>query len=323
MAAKKSTASTGEKNTAKSKSASKKGLGKGLGSLIPMDEEEQVVEKIVEVPVEKVVEKIVEVPVEKIVEKIVEKPAQTTLRITEIEPNRGQPRRKFDEDALEDLADSIRQHGIIEPILVQKRDDHYEIVAGERRWRAAMKADLREVPVIIKDYSEQELFEVALIENIQRQDLNAIEEAQAYKRLIEEYHLKQEEVAERISKSRVAVTNSMRLLKLDTRVQEMVIDGRIQGGHARALLSIEDGDRQMEIAERVFDQKLSVRETESLIRSLKNKENTASTKKLPENDFVYRDYEEKLNKKLHTKVVIRNKSNNKGKIEIQYFLLLE
>ncbi|MCR5216942.1 MAG: ParB/RepB/Spo0J family partition protein [Lachnospiraceae bacterium] len=284
-----------------------------------MDEEEQVVEKIVEVPVEKVVEKIVEVPVEKIVEKIVEKPAETKLRITEIEPNRGQPRRKFDEDALEDLADSIRQHGIIEPILVQKRDDHYEIVAGERRWRAAMKADLREVPVIIKDYSEQELFEVALIENIQRQDLNAIEEAQAYKRLIEEYHLKQEEVAERISKSRVAVTNSMRLLKLDTRVQEMVIDGRIQGGHARALLSIEDGDRQMEIAERVFDQKLSVRETESLIRSLKNKENKASTKKLPENDFVYRDYEEKLNKKLHTKVVIHNKSNNKGKIEIQYF----
>lgn len=279
----------------------KGGLGKGLGSLIPgnLDDEKEDV-KIVE----------------KVVEKVVEKKVESKLRITELEPNRDQPRKMFDEDALQDLAESIKQHGVLQPILVQKREKYYEIIAGERRWRAAKIAGLKEVPVIIKDFTEQEIVEVALIENIQREDLNPIEEALAYKRLIEEYHLKQDEVAERVSKSRSAITNSTRLLKLDSRVQQMVIDDMISSGHARALISVTDNDKQYMIAQRIFDERLSVRETEALIKNL---DKPAKKKEAPSNDFVYRDYEEKLAKKLNTKVVIHNKENNKGKIEINYF----
>lgn len=279
----------------------KGGLGKGLGSLIPgnLDDEKEEV-KIVE----------------KVVEKVVEKKVESKLRITELEPNRDQPRKMFDEDALQDLAESIKQHGVLQPILVQKREKYYEIIAGERRWRAAKIAGLKEVPVIIKDFTEQEIVEVALIENIQREDLNPIEEALAYKRLIEEYNLKQDEVAERVSKSRSAITNSTRLLKLDTRVQQMVIDDMISSGHARALISVTDNDKQYMIAQRIFDERLSVRETEALIKNL---DKPAKKKEAPSNDFVYRDYEEKLAKKLNTKVVIHNKDNNKGKIEINYF----
>ncbi len=274
----------------------KGGLGKGLGSLIPgnLDDNEEV----------------------KVVEKVVEKKVESKLRINELEPNRDQPRKLFDEDALQDLAESIKQHGILQPILVQKREKYYEIIAGERRWRAAKIAGLKEVPVVIKDFTDQEIVEVALIENIQREDLNPIEEALAYKRLLEEYHLKQDEVAERVAKSRSAVTNSMRLLKLDQRVQQMVIDDMISSGHARALLSVEDGEKQYILAQRIFDDKLSVRETEKLIKNL---DKPAKKKEVPANDFVYRDYEEKLNKLLNTKVVIHNKENNKGKIEINYF----
>lgn len=274
----------------------KGGLGKGLGSLIPgnLDDEQEV----------------------KVVEKIVEKKVESTLRITELEPNRDQPRKQFNEDALHDLAESIKQHGVLQPILVQKRENYYEIIAGERRWRAAKIAGLKEVPVIIKDFTEQEIVEVALIENIQREDLNPIEEALAYKRLLEEYNLKQDEVAERVAKSRSAVTNSMRLLKLDVRVQQMVIDDMISSGHARALIAITDGEKQYTIAQKIFDERLSVRETETLIKNL---EKPVKKKEIPTNDFVYRDFEEKLNKALDTKVVIRNKANNKGKIEINYY----
>lgn len=222
----------------------------------------------------------------------------------------------FDEDALQDLAESIKQHGVLQPILVQRREKYYEIIAGERRWRAAKIAGLKEVPVIIKDFTDQEIVEVALIENIQREDLNPIEEALAYKRLLEEYNLKQDEVAERVSKSRSAVTNSMRLLKLDERVQQMVIEDMISSGHARALISVTDNEKQYMIAQRIFDERLSVRETESLIKNLDKPE---KKKEIPSNDFVYRDFEEKLAKKLNTKVIIHNKNNNKGKIEINYF----
>lgn len=291
-----------------------KGLnkGSGLGNLIPGGDEMDNEPKVVEV------EKIVEV--EKVVEKIIEKPADTMLRINEIEPNREQPRKIFDADALQDLAESIQQHGVIQPIIVQKRDNYYEIIAGERRWRAAKIAGLKEVPVVIKDYTDQEIVEIALIENIQREDLNPIEEALAYKRLLEEFNLKQDQVAERVSKSRSAVTNSMRLLKLDKRVQQMVIDDMISSGHARTILAIEDPDKQYQIAQKIFDERLSVRETETLIKNL---DKPVKKKEIPANDFVYRDYEDKLHKALNTKVVIHNKENNKGKIEISYFSMEE
>ena len=285
-----------------------------------------IVEKIVEVPVEKVVEKIVEVPVEKvvevpvekIVEKVIEKNAETLVKIDEIEPNRSQPRQNFDEDALQELADSIKLHGIIQPLIVQKKDDYYEIIAGERRWRAAKKAGLKEVPVVIKNFSEQEAMEVALIENIQRENLNPIEEALAYQKLIKDYKLKQDEVAEKVSKSRVAVTNSLRLLKLDERVQKMVIDDMISGGHARALLAVSNGDTQYALAMKAFDEKLSVREVEKLIKNIGSEE-TKKPKDKPKDDFVYRDIESKLKEIIGTKVVIHNKNNNKGKIEIEYY----
>ena len=230
----------------------KSGLGKGLETLIPVGEMEEIDNLIVK---EKKTEK---------------NSGDTVLKISQIEPNKSQPRKNFNEDSLQELADSIKQFGIIQPLVVQKKNKYYEIIAGERRWRAARIAGLKEVPVIIKDYSEQEVVEIALIENIQREDLNPIEEAQAYKRLLEEYNLKQDEVAERVSKSRTAVTNSMRLLKLSDKVQEMLIDEMITSGHARAILAIEDEELQYEIAERVMDEKLSVRETEKLVKAINN-----------------------------------------------------
>ena len=282
------------KNKTKTKGLGK-GLGRGIGSLIPAEESK-----------EKVVVK----------EVVVKEPADTKLKLSQIEPNRGQPRKMFDEDALAELADSIKQFGVLQPLLVQKEDDYYKIIAGERRWRAAKLAGLKEVPVLIKDFTSREIMEVALIENLQREDLNPIEEAQAYKQLIKEYSLKQEEVAERVSKSRATITNSMRLLKLDERVQKMVVEGLISSGHARTLLAIEDNDKQYSVAQKILDEKLSVRETEKLIKTM----NTPVKKKvLPANDFAYRDLEEKLARKMGTKVVIKNKKNNKGKIEIEYY----
>ena len=193
-----------------------------------------------------------------------------TVKMTQIEPNRKQPRKQFDEDALLELAESIKQFGVLQPLLVQKKDDYYEIIAGERRWRASKLAGIKEVPVIIKDFSEQEAVEISLIENIQRENLNPIEEAAAFKRLMEEFHLKQDTIAERVAKSRTAVTNSMRLLKLDERVQQMLIDEMLSTGHARALLAIENKEMQYGAAVKVFDEKLSVRETEKLVKEILN-----------------------------------------------------
>lgn len=279
--------------------AIKKGLGKGLDSLITdkFDNQRETVNKSSEENVSR----------------------ETLININKIEPNKSQPRKAFEEDALQELADSIKQHGIIQPLIVQKKGKLYEIIAGERRWRAARLAGLKEVPVLVKDYSDQEVFEIALIENIQREDLNAIEEALAYQRLIEEYKLKQDEVAERVAKSRVAVTNSMRLLKLDKRVQQMLIDDMISGGHARALLSIKDNDEQYNIANLVFDQKLSVRETEKLVKKITGPKPEKVVAATTEDSFVYRELEEKMKLIFGSKVEINRKSNNKGKIEIEYY----
>lgn len=281
-----------------------KGLGKGLDNLIREDVKPSVTKTETKV-------------VEKIVEKIVKEPSEIKLKLSSIEPNREQPRQMFDEDSLIELSESIKQYGVIEPLLVQKKGDYYEIIAGERRWRAAKLAGIKEVPVVIKDYSPQEIVEVSLIENIQREDLNPIEEALAYQRLSKEFGLKQDEVAEKVSKSRTTVTNSMRLLKLDKRVQQMIIDGMLSSGHARCLLAIEDGESQYNIAQSIFDNKLSVRETESLIKKLGRPEKPQKEK--PANDFIYRDLENKLKEKMKTKVIIKNRDNNKGKIEIDYY----
>ena len=240
--------------------------------------------------------------------------------INKVEPNKEQPRKHFNEDALLELSESIKQMGIIQPIVVQDRNSYYEIIAGERRWRAAKQAGLKKIPVIIKNYTEQEIVEISLIENIQREDLNPIEEAFAYKRLLEEFNLKQDEVAERVSKSRTAVTNSIRLLKLNEKVQQMVIDDMIQTGHARALLGIEDLEKQYMMAQKVFDEKLSVRETEKLVKKVqKEKEEVEKTKMDKQLEIVYQDLEEKMKQILGTKVSINAKDENKGKIEIEYY----
>lgn len=280
---------------------SKKGLGKGLDSLIPTIDAEELSIK----PAKK----------NNNIEKI---DGVFTVKINSVEPNRNQPRKTFNEDALTELSESIKQYGIIQPIVVQKKNDYYEIIAGERRWRAAKQAGLKEVPVIIKDYSEQETVEIALIENIQREELNPIEEALAYKRLLTEYNLKQDQVAERVSKSRTAVTNSMRLLKLTDEVQQMVIEDLISSGHARALLPIEDNELQIQLATRIMDEKLSVRETEKLVKSILNKKPEKKKEKV-ENAFVYEEIENKIKEIVGTKVKVNHKPNGKGKIEIEYY----
>lgn len=278
--------------------AKKTGLGKGLDSLIPVHNN---TEKEMAA-----------------VEKVVEKKTDTVLRITEIEPNKGQPRKNFNEDALEELADSIKQFGLIQPLVVQKRDGYYEIIAGERRWRAAKKAGLKEVPVIIRDYTDEEMMEIALIENLQREDLNPIEEAQAYKKLINDYKLKQDEIAEKVSKSRVAITNSMRLLKLSEKVQDMIVDEMISSGHGRALLALNDKKMQEELANRIFDEKLSVRETEQIVKALNNPKEKKNKEEYSDN-FVYEKIENEFKEIIGTNVSIKRKSQDKGKIEIDYY----
>ena len=284
--------------------ARKGGLGKGLDSLIPETIKTSQPEK----------ERIVE----KVVEKIVEKPVELKVKISKVGPNKEQPRKQFDEDALVELSDSIRQFGIIQPLIVQEKNGFYEIIAGERRWRAAKLAGLKEVPVIVKKYTDIEVVEISLIENIQRESLNPIEEAVAYKRLLEEFHLKQDEVAERVSKSRTTVTNSMRLLKLDERVQQMVIDDMLTTGHARALLGIEDPERQATTAARVFDEKLSVREVEKIVKDIQ-KGKTEKKKETVVQDFIYTDLEEKMKAVIGSKVSINQKPKGNGKIEIEYY----
>ena len=249
---------------------------------------------------------------------MVEKPVEQKVKLSKIGPREDQPRKQFDEDSLAELAESIKQFGVIQPLVVQEKNGFYEIIAGERRWRAAKMAGLKEVPVIIKKYTDLEIMEISLIENIQRENLNPIEEALAYKKLLNEFHLKQDEVAERVSKSRAAVTNSMRLLKLDERVQQMLIDDMLSTGHARALLGIEDPELQVNIAARVFDEKLSVREVEKLVKKIQeNKPEKPKTD--PVDDFIYNDLEEKMKAALGTKVSIKQKAKGKGKIEIEYY----
>ena len=285
------------------------GLGKGLDSLIPDNGK---------VPESGRKTKVVE----KVIEKIVEKPSEVKLKINQIEPNREQPRKKFDEQALEELADSIRQFGILQPLIVQEKEKYYEIIAGERRWRAAKLVGLKEIPVVIRKMSEQEMVEISLIENIQRENLNPIEEAAAYKRLLEEFHLTQEEIAERVAKSRTAVTNSMRLLKLDERVQQMVVDEMLSTGHARALLAIEDPDLQFQTANKIYNERLSVREVEKLVKNI-GKEKSSKKEKDFQQEAVFQDLEEKMKVSLGTKVSINRKDDKKGRIEIEYYSMEE
>ena len=277
--------------------AVKKGLGKGLDTLIPKG--------------------VVVSDKPSSAENVKAAKPDQYVKITKVEPNRNQPRKKFDEDALQELSDSIKIHGVLFPILVVDRKDYYEIVAGERRWRAAKMAGLKEVPVIIRDYTEKEIAEISLIENIQRTDLNPIEEAMAYKSLIEEYNLKQDELAERISKSRTAITNSMRLLKLTENVQDMVVEDLISAGHARALLAIDNPDEQYELAQRVMDEKLSVRDIEKIVKA-KNKPKIEK-KKNEKQEALYHDIEEKLKASIGTKVTIVAKGDKMGKIEIDFY----
>ena len=281
----------------------KKGLGIGLDSLIPDNK------SMKSVTSEKTVESK---------EDAAAKSGVQVMKINEVEPNRDQPRKNFDEDALLELSDSIKQFGVLQPLLVRKRKDYYEIIAGERRWRAAKLAGVKEVPVIEKEYTDQEILEIGLIENIQRENLNPIEEAIAYKRLLEEFNLKQDEVAERVSKSRTAVTNSMRLLKLSDKVQQMIIDDMISTGHARALLAIDDPELQYTLANKIFDEKLSVRETEKLVKEIKNPKKPKEKKPVA-NSFIYQDLEEKMKSVFGTKVSIASKGKGKGKIEIEYY----
>ncbi|MBQ9512080.1 MAG: ParB/RepB/Spo0J family partition protein [Lachnospiraceae bacterium] len=275
----------------------KKGLGKGLGALIPAAE---TAKKKTDAQSDN---------------------GFVELDITKIEPNKDQPRKKFDEDALEELADSIKEKGLLQPITVSPKGDRYQIVMGERRWRAARKAGLKKVPVVVrKDLTEQDIAELSLIENIQREDLNPIEEALAYKKLLEDYHLKQDDVAERVSKSRTAVTNSMRLLKLTEEVQQMVIDDKISTGHARALITIEDPELQKELAERIFDERMSVRDIEKEVKKIMGpKKLKKALEKNERLDAVYRDLEERLKQAVGTKVVIDGKGDGSGKMSIAFY----
>ena len=284
--------------------ALKRGLGKGLDSLIPTN-------VMMESEVKHATVSTASSPEE-------EKDGTLMVKLSKVEPNREQPRKNFDEDSLQELAESLKQFGMLQPILVQNRGDYYEIIAGERRWRAAKIAGLKEVPVIVRELTDQEIVEISLIENIQREDLNPIEEAQAYKRLLTEFHLKQDEVAERVSKSRTAVTNSMRLLKLCDEVQKMVVDDMISTGHARALISIEDPEEQYLIAQKIFDEKLSVREVEKLVKDLYKppKPPKEENKTL---QSIYQEISERLKQSLSTKVSVSAKQNGAGKIEIEFY----
>ena len=280
----------------------KSGLGRGLDALFP-EKTVQSKPKTVKTVKE---EKKVAVDTKKFSQQETSN-GERMMKISMIEPNREQPRKKFDEDALQELSESIKQYGILQPLLVSDKKDYYEIVAGERRWRAAKMAGLKEVPVVVKEFSTQEIVEISLIENIQREDLNPVEEAMAYKRLIDEFHLKQDEIAERVSKSRTAVTNSMRLLKLDSRVQQMMVDEMISAGHARAILAISDPEQQYNAAMKVFDEKLSVRETEKLVKSILTPTKKKPVVSNPTEDAIYESLEEKMKGITGTRVFIHRK----------------
>ncbi len=277
--------------------AMKKGLGKGLDSMIP--------EKKTKAEMKEAQDK-----------------SLAEIKISEIDPNMGQPRKKFDEDELLELAESIKIHGVIQPIILTKRGKRYEIIAGERRWRASKLAGLVKIPAVIREYTDKEIMEVSLIENIQRQDLNPIEEAVAFKNLIDEYKMKQDDLAERVSKSRSAITNALRLLKLDDKVKAMLAEGLISTGHARALLAVEDKNKQQILATKIFDEKLSVRETEKLVKQiLENKEPKKEEK--PSEKLIYKKLEDSLKSIIGSKVSIKGRDNGKGKIEIDYYSIEE
>ena len=296
----------------------KNGLGRGLDALFP--EKTPVSRENVRKPVTKSTKKAeMSVKADQKNESSNQKKTAMMVKISNVEPNRDQPRKQFDEDALLELSESIKQYGVLQPLLVSDKKDYYEIIAGERRWRAAKLAGLKEVPVIVKEFSAQELVEISLIENIQREDLNPVEEAMAYKRLMDEFHLKQDEIADRVGKSRTAVTNSMRLLKLSAKVQQMLIDEMITAGHARAILAISDKEKQETVAMRVFDEKLSVRETESLVKRILNPQKEKKQKTTTAEDAIYESLEEKMKEIMGTRVLIHRKKNNKGKIEIEYY----
>ncbi len=286
----------------------KKGLGKGLGALFGEDLTEDVGNETSSVSEKVTVET-----------KVVEVPKEVYLKISLIEPNREQPRKEFNQEHLEELAESIRQYGVLQPIMVQKNGELYEIIAGERRWRAAKMAGLKEVPVMIRDYDKQKKMEISLIENVQRADLNPIEEAMAYMQLIEEFGLKQEEIAERVAKNRTTITNSLRLLKLDSRIQELLVQGAISNGHARALLAIEDMDKQYAAAELIVKKKLSVREVEKLVKSILKPDNKEKKKEEKDLSFIFQDLEERMKSIMGTKVMIHRKDKSKGRIEIEYY----
>jgi len=278
-----------------SKKGKAKGLGKGIDLLIPATNED----------IEPVVEK--SEPGTKILQ----------VDINKVEPNREQPRKTFEEEPLQELADSIEKHGVISPINVVDKGDYYQIISGERRWRASRRAGLKEVPVIVREYTEQEIVEVSLIENIQREDLNPIEEAKAFKKLME-FGLKQDEVAERVGKSRVTIANSMRLLNLCEEVQQYVIEGVISSGHARALLGVTDAEKQLELARKIISNKLSVRDVEKAVKNMDKPEKPAKSD--PEFlKVLYTDIENNLKRAIGAKVSIQAKDEQKGKIEIEYF----
>ena len=290
----------------------KRVLGKGLDSMIPKKQ----IEKTPSTSKEKAVRHS-----ETSDNKENDLKNEEYVKLSKVEPNKEQPRKDFNEDALQELAESIRQFGVLQPLLVTDKGTHYEIIAGERRWRAARLAGLTEIPVIVREYTNEEIVEISLIENIQREDLNAIEEALAYKRLIDEFGLKQDEVAEKVSKSRTAITNSMRLLKLSEKVKQMVIDEMISPGHARALLAVNEPEVQETLAARIFDEKLSVRETEQIVKKLtEQKKKTSTSKKTdPAEEAVYKSLEERMKQIVGSKVIIQKRQNNKGRIEIEYY----
>lgn len=296
--------------------AKRTGLGKGLGAIFGDEVMESAAEE--QEAKHQAKSKSAQEPKKKEEENDIGK--ELMVKVTAIEPNREQPRKDFNEEAMEELAESMKVYGVLQPLLVQKKGDYYEIIAGERRWRAAKLAGLKEVPVVIREYTKQQTMEIALIENVQREDLNPIEEAKAYQRLIQEFELKQEEIAARVGKNRVTITNSMRLLKLDERVQDLLIQNQITGGHARALLSVEDGQLQYELAGKIIAENLSVRETEKLVKSLSKKKNPKEKKVEDESlTLIFRDLEERMKSAMGTKVSINRKDKNKGRVEIEYY----
>lgn len=298
--------------------AKRTGLGKGLGAIFGED----IVEN--RIPDQEEPDKRKETAVKKSgakkeeeVKEVIEK--EITLKLSQIEPNHEQPRKDFNPELIQELADSMKQYGVLQPLLVQKKGDHYEIIAGERRWRAAKEAGLKEVPVVIREYTKQQTMEIALIENVQREDLNPIEEALAYQQLMQEFDLTQEEIAARVAKNRATITNSMRLLKLDRRVQEMLVQGQISSGHARTLLGLEDGEQQYQVSLKIIKDRLSVREVEKLVKLMNKPKKEEKKEEERDLSFIFKDLEERMKQVMGTKVNINKKDKNKGRIEIEYY----